>query len=730
MNIKEILLNFMKEQAYKPMSFKELSRIFSIKKKDLNDFKNILDVMEDEGLIIKNRAELYGIPERMGILKGTFAGSQKGFGFVMLDEDRPDIFIPANNVNSAMNKDIVLVRILKDEDQGRKSEGEIVRIVERKNKRLVGVYQDSKNFGFVVPDDKKIPQDIFISKSDKGGASNGQIVVVEITSWPEKRRSPEGRVIEVLGNKGDRGIDILTIIRKHGLPEEFPREVERFAEKIPDEIPEEEIARRRDLRDITMVTIDGEDAKDLDDAVSVELMKNGHYKLGVHIADVSHYVREGNPLDKEAYKRGTSVYLIDRVIPMLPKKLSNGVCSLNPRVDRLALSCFMEIEPKHGKVVDHEIFESVIKTNERMTYTDVTKILRDKDPETIKKYEYLYDDFKNMGDLYEILNKRRMSRGSIDFDFPECKIKLDENGKPIEVSIYERAIANTIIEEFMLVCNETIAEHFFWLKVPFVYRIHEDPDMEKLLHFSEFAYNLGYPVRIKEDEVHPKDLQKVLEKVAGQKEETVVSTLLLRSMMKAKYSPTCVGHFGLAAKYYCHFTSPIRRYPDLSIHRIIKEILRKGELDEKREGKLKNFVGEASKQSSETERVAVEAEREADDLKKAEFMMDKIGEEFEGIISSVTNFGMFVELPNTIEGLVHITDLHDDYYIYDERHLALIGERTKNVYRLGDNVKVICTRVDIDNHEVYFEMKPSEDEEEASVDNMDINVPELNFEDK
>lgn len=730
MNIKEILLNFMKEQAYKPMSFKELSRIFSIKKKDLNDFKNILDVMEDEGLIIKNRAELYGIPERMGILKGTFAGSQKGFGFVMLDEDRPDIFIPANNVNSAMNKDIVLVRILKDEDQGRKSEGEIVRIVERKNKRLVGVYQDSKNFGFVVPDDKKIPQDIFISKSDKGGASNGQIVVVEITSWPEKRRSPEGRVIEVLGNKGDRGIDILTIIRKHGLPEEFPREVERFAEKIPDEIPEEEIARRRDLRDITMVTIDGEDAKDLDDAVSVELMKNGHYKLGVHIADVSHYVREGNPLDKEAYKRGTSVYLIDRVIPMLPKKLSNGVCSLNPRVDRLALSCFMEIEPKHGKVVDHEIFESVIKTNERMTYTDVTKILRDKDPETIKKYEYLYDDFKNMGDLYEILNKRRMSRGSIDFDFPECKIKLDENGKPIEVSIYERAIANTIIEEFMLVCNETIAEHFFWLKVPFVYRIHEDPDMEKLLHFSEFAYNLGYPVRIKEDEVHPKDLQKVLEKVAGQKEETVVSTLLLRSMMKAKYSPTCVGHFGLAAKYYCHFTSPIRRYPDLSIHRIIKEILRKCELDEKREGKLKNFVGEASKQSSETERVAVEAEREADDLKKAEFMMDKIGEEFEGIISSVTNFGMFVELPNTIEGLVHITDLHDDYYIYDERHLALIGERTKNVYRLGDNVKVICTRVDIDSHEVYFEMKPSEDEEEASVDNMDINVPELNFEDK
>ncbi|MDU1412373.1 MAG: ribonuclease R [Clostridium sp.] len=725
MKIKEILISFMKEQAYKPMSLKELSRIFGINKRDLNDFKKILDDMESEGLIIKNRAELYGIPERMGILKGVFAGSQKGFGFVILDEDRPDIFIPANNVNSAMNKDIVLVKVLKDEDKGRKSEGEIVRIVERKNKRLVGIYEDSRNFGFVVPDDKKIPQDIFISKGDRAGAKTGEIVVVEITSWPEKRRNPEGRIVEILGNKGDRGIDILTIIRKHNLPEEFPRDVERFTENIPEEISQEEINRRRDLRDVTMVTIDGEDAKDLDDAVSIELLSNGNYKLGVHIADVSHYVTEGNPLDKEAFKRGTSVYLIDRVIPMLPKKLSNGVCSLNPKVDRLALSCFMEIEPKHGKVIDHDIFESVIRTNERMTYTDVTKILRDEDKETIEKYKHLYNEFKNMGALYEILNKKRMNRGAIDFDFAECKIKLDENGKPVDISIYERAIANTIIEEFMLVCNETIAEHFFWMNVPFVYRIHEDPDMEKLVHFSEFAYNLGYPVRIKEDEVHPKDLQKVLELVRGKKEETVVSTLLLRSMMKAKYSQACVGHFGLAAKYYCHFTSPIRRYPDLVIHRIIKEILRQGGLNEKREKKLKTFVVEASRQSSDTEKIAVEAEREVDDLKKAEFMLDKIGEEFEGIISSVTNFGMFVELPNTIEGLVHITELRDDYYVYDDRHLCLIGERTKNVYRLGDEIKVICSKVDIDNHEIYFEVVQSNEEEEE--DEITIDISKLDF---
>jgi len=711
----------MKEKAYKPMSLKELSKIFGIGKKESKEFLNLLNEMEKDGEIIKNRAELYGIPERMGILKGVFAAHQKGFGFVIVEEDRPDIFIPASNVNSAMNNDVVLVKVLKDENNGKKSEGEIIRIVERKNKKLVGTYEDSKNFGFVVPDDKKIGQDVFISKNDRNGAKSGQIVVVEITSWPEKRRNPEGKIIEILGEKGDKGIDILTIIRKHNLPEEFPLQVEEYAERIEDMVPQSEIDRRRDLRDVTMVTIDGEDAKDLDDAVSVEVLKNGNFKLGVHIADVSHYVRENNVLDKEAFKRGTSVYLIDRVIPMLPRKLSNGVCSLNPKVDRLALSCFMEIDPT-GKVVDHDIFESVIKTNERMTYTDVTKILRDEDAETTEKFKHLHEDFKNMGKLFEILNKKRLSRGAIDFDFEECRIILDDTGKPIDILPRERAIANRIIEEFMLICNETVAEHFFWLNAPFVYRVHEDPDMEKLLHFSEFVYNLGYHVRFKEDEIHPRELQKILEKVKGKKEETVVSTLLLRSMMKAKYSHLCVGHFGLAAKYYCHFTSPIRRYPDLVIHRIIKEMINEG-LNSKREKRLRTFVIDASKQSSDTERMAVDAEREVDDLKKAEYMMDKIGEEFEGIISSVTSFGMFVELPNTIEGLVHISELHDDYYIYDEKHLALVGERTKNIYRLGDEVKVVCSKVDIDAHDIYFEIvKPQveEEEEEMSLDIDDL----------
>lgn len=708
MSIREVLISFMTEQAYKPLNIQELAKVFSIGKKDVKDFKKLLDDMEKDGQIIKNRAEFYGIPEKMGMVSGAFQGHQRGFGFVIADEERPDIFIPASNVKGAMHGDRVVVKILKDEDRGRKCEGEIIRIIERKNKKLVGIYEDSKNFGFVVPDDQKVAQDIFIPKSGRNDAKSGQIVVVEITRWPESRRNPEGKIIEILGNKGDRGIDILTIIRKHNLPEDFPEDVEKFTLDISEEIPKGEYERRRDLRDVKMMTIDGEDAKDLDDAVSIEMLSNGNFKLGVHIADVSHYVKERNPLDKEAFKRGTSVYLIDRVIPMLPKKLSNGVCSLNPKVDRLALTCFMEID-SNGKVLNHEIMESIIKTNERMTYTDVTKILRDKDEETIKKYEYLHEDFKNMEKLFEILNKRRFKRGSIDFEFEESKIILDKNGKPIDIRPYERAVSNRIIEEFMLVCNETVAEHMFWLNMPFVYRVHEDPDEEKLMHFNEFVYNLGYFIR-HTSEVHPSMLQEVLEKVKGKKEEMVVSRLLLRSMMKARYSPECLGHFGLAAKYYCHFTSPIRRYPDLIIHRIIKESLNGG-LSDSRDKKLRKIVEDASKQSSDTEKIAVEAEREVDDLKKAEYMSERIGEEFEGIISSVTNFGMFVELPNTIEGLVHISFLDDDYYSYDEKRILLIGERTKKVYRLGDELKVKCSKVDLEAHEVYFEIVKDENEE-------------------
>ena len=711
MEIKETLISFMTEQAYKPMNIAELSKVFNIKKASLKEFKGLLTDMEKDGQIVKTRTEHYGIPERMGIVIGKFQGHQRGFGFVIADVERPDIFIPADNVNGAMNGDKVLAKVLKEQNNGKKCEGEITRIVERSNKTIIGTYDDSKNFGFVVADDKRIAQDIFIPKAERNGAKTGQIVIAEITEWPEQRRNPEGRIIEILGDKGDQGIDILTIIKKHKLPEEFPQKVEAFADNISEEIPKDEYSRRTDLRELQMVTIDGEDAKDLDDAVSIEILPNGNYRLGVHIADVSNYVKEKNPLDIEALKRATSVYLIDRVIPMLPKKLSNGVCSLNPKVDRLALSCFMEID-KNGKSIDHEIVETIIKTNERMTYTDVTKILRDKDEETIKKYDYLYEDFKHMQDLCGILNKKRMGRGAIDFDFDECKIILNEFGKPVDVVPYERGIANRVIEEFMLIANETVAEHMFWLNVPFVYRIHEDPDEEKLIHFSEFAHNLGYPIKWGK-EIHPRMLQEVIAKVKGKKEEMVLSTLLLRSMMKAKYSPECSGHFGLASKYYCHFTSPIRRYPDLIIHRIIKEVINEG-LSDKRTERLRKEVEIASKQSSDMERVAMEAEREVDDLKKAEYMSERIGQEFDGIISSVTNFGLFVELPNTIEGLVHMSSLDDDYYVFDERHLTLVGERTKKMYKLGEEVKIIVSKVDLASHEVYFDIVKEEEDKEES----------------
>ena len=713
MGIKQTLLSFMREEAYRPMDIQELVAVFDINPEEYKSFKKVLKSMEREGLIVRTKKDKFGVPERLGLITGKLQVHQKGFGFLLPEtEGEKDVFIPSSSMNGAMNGDKVLVQITREDLNDKKREGEVREVLERSNNKIIGVYEDSRNFGFVVPEDTRLNQDIFISKKDRNGAKDGDVVICEIVKWADKRRSPEGIVKEVLGRKGDKGLDILTIIKKYGLPEEFPEKVLSYAENIEEEIDSKEYARRKDLRNLRMVTIDGEDAKDLDDAVSIERLDNGKFRLGVHIADVSHYVREKNPLDKEALKRATSVYLIDRVIPMLPKKLSNGICSLNPKVDRLALSCFMVID-KNGKVIQHEIEESVIKTSERMTYTDVTKILENNDEELIKRYDYLVDDFKAMEELCNILREKRIKRGAIDFNFEESKIILNDLGKPIDIKPYDRAIANRIIEEFMLVCNETIAEHMFWTNLPFVYRIHEEPDEEKLEKFKEFVYNLGYIVRWGQ-EAHPRALQDILEKVKGKKEETVVSTLLLRSMMQAKYSPECVGHFGLAAKYYCHFTSPIRRYPDLQIHRIIKEQLN-GKIDEKRAGRLTNIVEIASKQSSEMERLAQEAEREVDDLKKAEYMQERIGEEFTAIISSVTSFGLFAELPNTIEGLIHITALDDDYYIYDEAHLCLIGERTKKVYRLGDEIKVKCTRVDIDNREVYFDLIEEEQPKEEIV---------------
>lgn len=708
MGIKQTLVSFMKEPAYSPMTIEDLVAIFDIKPNEYNAFKKTLRVMEREGLIVRTKKDRFIIADnnngesKENLVVGTLQAHAKGFGFLIPDEEgQKDVFIPSNCMKGAINGDKISVRVTREDTNTRKREGEVVEIIERNTTNVVGIYEDSKNFGFVISEDTRISRDIYIPKRDRNGAQDGDVVTVKITKWPEGNKKPEGVVTEILGKKGDRGIDILIIIKKLGLPEEFSAKVLKYAEGISDEIDESEYKGRRDLRDIRMVTIDGEDAKDLDDAVSIERLPNGNYKLGVHIADVSHYVRENNPLDKEALKRATSVYLIDRVIPMLPKKLSNGICSLNPKVDRLTLSCIMEIDHK-GKVVDHEIVESVIRTNERMTYTDVTKILEDNDPELIKRYDYLVDDFKTMEELCKILRAKRTKRGAIDFEIAEAKIILNELGKPIEIKPYDRAISNRMIEEFMLVANETVAEHMFWTHLPFVYRIHENPDDEKLTKFKEFIYNLGYNINWTE-EIRPKTLQDIIEKVKGKSEETVVNTLLLRSMMQARYAPECTGHFGLAAQYYCHFTSPIRRYPDLQIHRIIKEYLH-GKIDEKRTNKLKNIVGQAAKQSSEMERKAQDAEREVDDLKKAEYMQDRIGEEFEGVISSVTSFGVFVELPSTIEGLVHITDLDDDYYIYEEEHLRLIGERTKKVYKLGDKVLVECVHVDMPNKEIFFKI--------------------------
>ncbi|CAM3699466.1 ribonuclease R [Marinicrinis lubricantis] len=702
---KEELLDFMRETAYKPMTYQELEKHFEIEDPDeFKQFLKLLNELENEGEILRTRTDRYGIPERMNLVKGRLQVHPKGFAFLISeDEEKEDIYVHANDLKSAMNGDIVLVRVTSKSAAGGRLEGEVVRIVQRANTQLVGTFQDHESYGFVVPDDKRISRDIFIPKESFNGAADGHKVVVEIVTYPEGRAAAEGKVIEILGHKNDPGVDILSIIRKYQLPEVFPEDVMEQAEQIADTISEEDLKGRRDLRNWTIVTIDGEDAKDLDDAVNVEKLPNGNYKLGVHIADVGYYVKENSPLDQEAFRRGCSVYLVDRVIPMLPHRLSNGICSLNPKVDRLTMTCEMELDAE-GRVVGHDIYPSVIKTIERMTYTNVRKILEDQDPEVTEQYAGLVDMFRLMEELALKLRGKRMRRGAVDFDFQESKVIVDEEGKPVDIVKRDRSIAEKIIEEFMLAANETVAEHFHWMKVPFIYRIHEDPDQEKLFHFMEFISNFGYVVRGKANKVHPRALQTLLEEIEGTKEQTVISTMMLRSMKQAKYDAESTGHFGLAAEFYSHFTSPIRRYPDLVIHRIMREIIEKGSLSEARHEYLTGRMEDIAKQSSQRERVAVEAERDTDKLKKAEFMLDKVGEEYEGIISGVTNFGMFVELENTVEGLIRLSDLSDDYYHYDERHLALIGERTSRVFRIGDEVKVRVARVNMDDYNIDFEM--------------------------
>lgn len=700
----EKLLTYMKDEAYKPLTVQELEEAFGIEDSShFKDFVKALVQMEEKGLVVRTRSNRYGLPEKMNLIRGKLAGHAKGFAFVIPEEQgMDDIFIPPNEVKTALNGDIVLARVT-SESSGQRREGTIVRIIERGVQQIVGTYSESKHFGFVIPDDKKIATDIFIPKGSTKGAIEGHKVVVKLTSYPEGRKNAEGEVVKILGHKNDPGVDILSVIHKHGLPLAFPDNVLEQANNAPDTIDEEEIANRRDLRNETIVTIDGADAKDLDDAVTVTMLENGNYKLGVHIADVSYYVTENSPIDVEAEERGTSVYLVDRVIPMIPHRLSNGICSLNPKVDRLTLSCEMEIT-SDGEVVSHEIFQSVIKTTERMTYADVNSILHDKDEELRAKYEGLVPMFERMEDLAAILRKKRMTRGAIDFDFKESKVIVDEDGKPQDVILRERSVAEKLIEEFMLVANETVAEHFHWMQIPFIYRIHEDPKEEKLRRFFEFITNFGYIVKGTANSVHPRALQEIIESVQGTPEEMVISTVMLRSMQQAKYYPESLGHFGLSTEFYTHFTSPIRRYPDLIVHRLIRTYLIEGDISSATQEKWNSRLTEIAEHSSSMERRSVEAERETDELKKSEYMLDKIGEEYDGIISSVTNFGMFVELTNTIEGLVHVSYMTDDYYRYDERHFAMIGERTGKVFRIGDEITVRVVNVNKEERAIDFEI--------------------------
>ncbi|MDW7670135.1 MAG: ribonuclease R [Bacillota bacterium] len=701
--MKEKILNCMKTKAYRPMRLHELSEAVEVEPEQKKGFRELLMEMEKEGLVMVTRSERYGIPEKMGYMTGILKGHWKGYGFVdPANPELPSAYIPANSMRSAFHMDRVLVRIKETAGSNQKAEGEVTAVLERGIRELPGTFQKSKKFGFVVPDDPRFNSDIFIPADKAKGVPNGYKVVCRITKWAENRRNPEGKIIEVLGKPEDPETDMLAIIRKHGLQETFPKGVMKEAKNIPQMIPEKEIRRRKDLRHLNIVTIDGPDAKDLDDAISVEMLDGERIRLGVHIADVVHYVRSGSKLDQEAWQRGTSVYLVDRVLPMLPQELSNGICSLNPQVDRLTMTVFMDID-ESGTVVDHSIHETVINSKERLIYDDVSDLLEKEDPQLQERYRAITQDLKNMEMLYRRLRHRRDERGSIDFHFAESKVILDERGNPVDIRLEERRTANRMIEEFMLVCNETVAEHHYWMKQPFIYRIHEDPDEERMLDFSKFIYHFGYQLKNAGKDMHPKELQKLLEEVEGKKEAPVINTVMLRSLKKAKYTAHHGTHFGLAARYYSHFTSPIRRYPDLAIHRIIKEVLRDGVVaDEQDSDALTARLEKTAAHASEQERNAEEAERESVDLKKAVYMKDHIGQEYGGLISGITSFGIFVELDNTVEGLIRLSDLDDDYYVYDQQQLTLTGERTKKIFRIGDALQVRIEGVNLPQREIDF----------------------------
>ncbi len=693
---KKVILDLMDAEFYVPMKEKELAVMLQVSKEDRGELNRILNELLAEGkLSLTKKGKFIKAKHSDKELTGTFISHPKGFGFVEIEGRDEDLYIPENFVNGAFHKDTVKVALLSTQStgqNGRRQEAQVIEILARGVKQIVGIYDKAnKNFGFVIPDNTKIHEDVFVPVERSKGAVSGHKVVCEITDYGKNNRKPEGKITEILGHVNDPGVDIMSIVKGYELPIEFSEKIMHQVERVASEVSEADMAGRRDLRDVQMVTIDGEDAKDLDDAVS--LTKNGaQYQLGVHIADVTNYVQENSALDWEARERGTSVYLVDRVIPMLPHKLSNGSCSLNAGENRLALSCLMTIDEK-GEVVSHEIVESVIKVDRRMSYTSVKKILEDHDEEERREYEALVPMFELMRELAGILREKRKKRGSIDFDFPESKIVLDAQGHPIEIKPYERNVATKIIEDFMLIANETVAEHFHWMELPFVYRTHDNPDPEKIDKLGTFIRNFGYSIKSRQEDIHPKELQKLLAKIEDTPEEALISRLTLRSMKQAKYTIDCTGHFGLACQYYCHFTSPIRRYPDLQIHRIIKEQLR-GRLNEKRIDHYNEILPEVAKHSSEMERRADEAERETDKLKKVEFMERHIGEIYEGVISSITAWGVYVELPNTIEGMIHVSMLPGDYFYYDEETYEMVGQATDIRYKLGQTLKIRVNATD------------------------------------
>ncbi len=685
MDRKEKVFAFIKDTKDTPLKLPELMAVLQVPEEDREELEQILKQLLQEEKIYLTKKKRYAYDPRNELLQARFVGHEKGFGFAELTEtEGEDIFLPAEATRGAMHGDIVLVKITRERVGDRRCEGEVCEIVQRANTRVVGTFQRRKRFGFVIPDEKKLSRDIYIPSDALNGAKSGQKVVCRLTAYGGKTKHPEGKIIEVIGYPDEGDNDIRSVIRQYGLSEQFPKPVEREAKAVC-QLTEKDFEGRLDLRKELIITIDGEDAKDLDDGVSLTRLENGDFLLGVHIADVSHYVRERSALDKEALARGTSVYLVDRVIPMLPRELSNGICSLNPHEDRLTFSVLMTVG-QDGRVKEHQIKETVICSRHRMTYRDVTRILAGEQGEDLSHYQDVIPMLREMETLAMLLRGKRRERGSLDFNFPECKILLDENNRPVDVHPYELSVSNFIIEEFMLLANETVAEFAFWQSIPFVYRIHEEPDAEKMQKFLLLCKNLGYRVKASR-EIKPRQLLEILERCKGQSEEKVISTVMLRSLMKAKYAPENKGHYGLAAKYYCHFTSPIRRYPDLMIHRILKALLR-GELTPELIGRWQAIVEQAALQSSEREIIADSAERDTRDIKKAEYMQQFIGQQFDGIISSVTGFGIFVELPNTVEGLIRYADVEGDYFAFHEGNYTAVGERTGRRFAIGDRVRV------------------------------------------